>query len=198
MKGVPTWNVKKKPLMMAAQVAQLFPSRDVHSDSVLVYEHQRRTFVAGWRPTSGLWRQRDDPKAFGDKYPPVSTVTFFRGDLSAVQSSLPKKVASIVVANKWLDGVMHRSGKKLMLRVPDRVVDANARHYVEAPRQPAVGAELANDPVALERLLSPYFVAKGVDADMVSAVGLAGSRRIVDDPESSSNYQNRRVEVHCA
>ena len=115
-------------------------------------------------------------QAFGDKYPPVSTVTFFRGDISAVQSSLPKKVASIVVANKWLDGVMHRSGKKLMLRVPDRVVDANARHYAEAPRQPAVGAELANDPVALERLLSPYFVAKGVDAGPLFRVTLLPTR----------------------
>ena len=115
-------------------------------------------------------------QAFGDKYPPVSTVTFFRGDISAVQSSLPKKVASIIVANKWLDGVMHRSGKKLMLRVPDRVVDANARHYVEAPRQPAVGAELANDPVALERLLSPYFVAKGVGAGPLFRVTLIPTR----------------------
>ena len=41
-------------------------------------------------------------------------------------------------------------------------------------------------------------VAAGVDDAMVEAVGLAGSRRVVDDTESGDNWRNRRVEIHCA
>jgi outer membrane protein OmpA-like peptidoglycan-associated protein len=43
-----------------------------------------------------------------------------------------------------------------------------------------------------------HLVAAGVDGASVSAAGLAGSRRIVDDPEAADNYRNRRVEIHCA
>ena len=36
----------------------------------------------------------------------------------------------------------------------------------------------------------------GVDADRIGAVGLAGSRLIIDDTEATDNWRNRRVEVH--
>lgn len=62
----------------AKAIETLFPSRDVHFDTVIVFEHQRRTFIAGWRPTQGLWRQRDDPQAFalrGHRIQPPTAIT---------------------------------------------------------------------------------------------------------------------------
>ena len=39
-------------------------------------------------------------------------------------------------------------------------------------------------------------VARGVDACRICSMGMAGSRRVVDDTEADDNYLNRRVEIH--
>ncbi|KAJ1449820.1 hypothetical protein M885DRAFT_534393 [Pelagophyceae sp. CCMP2097] len=44
--------------------------------------------------------------------------------------------------------------------------------------------------------VADWLVLAGVDEDRITTVGLAGSRRIVDDTEALDNDLNRRVEVH--
>jgi len=56
----------------------------------------------------------------------------------------------------------------------------------------AVGASLAR-----ARAVEAALVARdGADADRIVAIGLAGSRRLVDDTNGPGNHRNRRVEVH--
>ena len=47
--------------------------------------------------------------------------------------------------------------------------------------------------VAVASLLRDFGVSEG----RVSAVGLAGSRRVVEDPRAADGHLNRRVEIHC-
>ena len=44
--------------------------------------------------------------------------------------------------------------------------------------------------------VAAHLAAAGVGADRVEAVGMAGSRRLVDDTEGCMKHLNRRVEVH--
>ena len=56
----------------------------------------------------------------------------------------------------------------------------------------AVGASLAR----AEAVKAALVAQDGVDADRIVAIGLAGSRRLVDDTNGPGNHRNRRVEVH--
>ena len=56
----------------------------------------------------------------------------------------------------------------------------------------AVGASLAR----AEAVRASLVADDGIDEDRVSAIGLAGSRRLVEDTNGPGCHRNRRVEVH--
>ena len=124
-------------------------------------------------------------------------VRFVGNDVAVVDESLPL-VAMLADALGRHAGIVARleghANSRCGLDCDGSSDCANAKcRKLFGSRGGAVGFSYRRANAVVEHL-----VAAGVDGASVSAVGLAGSRRIVDDPEAADNYRNRRVEIHCA
>ena len=124
-------------------------------------------------------------------------------DLAAI-AAVKEEARGVVIT---LSGsVLFASGKYALLETAktklDQVAEAlkaqtDDKRMVVEGHTDSQGSDATNKPLSLNRAnaVREYLVTKGVDANKITAVGLASSRPLVDNNTAENRANNRRVEI---